>query len=160
MHYYQPLQSTQFLAIIYEDIKNNLTLLYAANTSLLLIPSPFFPAFPALPYFYPCGFSTKKESPIKNYRTSSLTNQNFKLWKLLFEVYNELPPSLHCKGTNKTVLVKCIFKFNKSLIQKGAHTAPFSVILILKILCFLRFYLPFLFRITRLYPLSGIDKCL
>ena len=28
---------------------------------------------------YLCGSSTKKESPIKNYRTSSLTNQNFKL---------------------------------------------------------------------------------
>ena len=86
----------------------------------------------------------KKESPIKNYRTSSLTNQNFKLWKLLFEVYNELPPSLHCKGTNKTVLVKCIFKFNKSLIQKGLIQPLFSVILILKALIFLRFFLPFL----------------
>ena len=39
MHYYQPLQSTQFLAIIYEDIKNNLTLLCAANEGLQLIPS-------------------------------------------------------------------------------------------------------------------------
>ena len=39
--------------------------------------SPILPSLPSPPIFHLC--STKKESPIKNYRTSSLTNQNFKL---------------------------------------------------------------------------------
>ena len=49
MYYYQPLQSTQFLAIIYEDIKNNLTLLphrqrkFAAR----IFPQPSQPSQPS-----------------------------------------------------------------------------------------------------------------